>query len=189
MFGDPQNLIGRCLAGDEAAMTDLVELHRDRVFRFCYRMLGQRQDAEDAAQETFVRMLRNLATWDTRREFEPWLLAIAGNRCRTLLAARRRRPATGLVAEEQLADRTADWHALRSLAEEVQLALLRLRPEHREAFVLFHENDLSYDQIAAVTQRPLGTVKTWIHQARQQLMAQLRRRDVVRGRRHAMRPV
>ncbi len=68
-------------------MVDLVELYRDRVFRFCYRMLGQRQDAEDAAQETFVRMLRSLAAWDGRRDFEPWLLGIAGNRCRTLLAA------------------------------------------------------------------------------------------------------
>jgi RNA polymerase sigma-70 factor, ECF subfamily len=185
----PRDLISRCLAGDEAALVVFVELYRDRVFRFCYRMLGQRQDAEDAAQETFVRVLGSLATWDDCREFEPWLLAIAGNRCRTLLAARRRRPATGLVAEEQLVDRAPDWHALRSLAEEVQLALLRLRPEHREVFVLFHENDLSYDQIAAVTQRPLGTVKTWIHKARQQLMAQLKRRDVVRGHRHAMRAV
>ena len=189
LASEPRDLIDRCLAGEEAAMVDLVELYRDRVFRFCYRMLGQRQDAEDAAQETFVRMLRSLAAWDGRRDFEPWLLGIAGNRCRTLLAARKRRPATGLFAEEQLVDRTPDWHALSSLAEEVQLALLRLRPEHREAFVLFHENDLSYDQIAAAIQRPLGTVKTWIFQARQQLMAQLRRREVVGGRRHAVRAV
>lgn len=189
MTNAPRDLIDRCLAGDEGAMIDLVELYRDRVFRFCYRMLGQRQDAEDAAQETFVRMLRGLATWDGCRDFEPWLLAIAGNRCRTLLAARRRRPATGLFAEEQLVDCSPDWHAMQTLAEEVQLALLRLRPEQREAFVLFHENHLTYDQIAAAIQRPLGTVKTRIHKARQQLMAQLRRRGVVGGGRHAMRAV
>ncbi|HPM83094.1 MAG TPA: sigma-70 family RNA polymerase sigma factor [Candidatus Anammoximicrobium sp.] len=189
MSNDPRDLINRCLAGDEAAMIDLVELYRDRVFRFCYRMLGQRQDAEDAAQETFVRVLRSLVTWDGRRDFEPWLLAIAGNRCRSLLAARKRRPATGLLAAEQLVDRSPDWHAMQTLAEEVQLALLRLRPEYREAFVLFHENQLSYDQIAAAIQRPLGTVRTRIHKARQQLMAQLRRRGVVGGRRHAVRAV
>jgi len=182
-------LIDRCLAGDEAAMVDLVEFYRDRVFRFCYRMLGQRQDAEDAAQETFVRVLRGLAAWDRRRDFEPWLLAIAGNRCRTLLAARKRRPATGPLDEDQVVDRTPDWRALHSLAEEVQLALLRLRPEHRETFVLFHENNLTYDQIAVAIQRPLGTVKTWIHQARQQLLAQLRQREVVGGRRHAVRAI
>lgn len=160
-------------------MVELVDLYRDRVFRFCYRMLGQHQDAEDAAQETFVRVFRSLPGWDCDRGFEPWLLAIAGNRCRTLLAARKRVPTAGLVAEEQLIDRRPDGALLRSLREEVQLALLRLRPEHREAFVMFHENGLSYDQIAAAIRRPLGTVKTWIYKARQQLMAQLRQRDVV----------
>jgi RNA polymerase sigma-70 factor (ECF subfamily) len=178
----PRDLILCCLAGDEAAVVELVDLYRDRVFRFCYRMLGQHQDAEDAAQETFVRVFRSLAAWDRDREFEPWLLAIAGNRCRTMLAARKRIPTTGLVAEEQLIDRRPDGALLRSLREEVQLALLGLRPEHREAFVMFHENGLSYDQIADAIRRPLGTVKTWIHKARQQLMAQLRQRDVVGAR-------
>jgi RNA polymerase sigma-70 factor (ECF subfamily) len=185
----PLDLVPRCLTGDEAAMVELVDRYRDRVFRFCYRMLGQRQDAEDAAQETFVRVLRSLPAWDSRREFEPWLFAIAGNRCRTMLAARKRIPTTGLVGEDQLIDRTSDASSLRSLREEVQLALLRLRPEYREAFILFHENELSYDQIAEAIRRPLGTVKTWIHKARQQLMAQLRQREVVGGRGHAMRAV
>jgi RNA polymerase sigma-70 factor (ECF subfamily) len=75
------------------------------------------------------------------------------------------------------------------LREEVQVALLRLRPEYREAFILFHENELSYEQIADAIRRPLGTVKTWIYKARQQLMAQLRQREVVRGRCHGMRSV
>jgi RNA polymerase sigma-70 factor (ECF subfamily) len=94
-----------------------------------------------------------------------------------------------LVGEDQLIDRTTDGSSLRSLREEVQLALLRLRPEYREAFILFHENELSYDQIAEAIRRPLGTVKTWIHKARQQLMAQLRQREVVGGRGHALRGV
>ena len=64
-------------------MIDLVNRFRGQVFGLCYRMLGQRQDAEDAAQETFVRVLKNLHRWDPARPFEPWLLTIAGNRCRT----------------------------------------------------------------------------------------------------------
>lgn len=189
MSSSLRQLVQHCLAGDESAMVDLIERYRHRVFRFCYRMLGQHQDAEDAAQETFVRVLRSLASWDATREFEPWLLAIAGNRCRTMLAARKRIPTTGLVGEDQLVDRAADGGSLRSLREEVQLAVLRLRPELREAFILFHENELSYEQIAEALQRPLGTVKTWIHKARQQLMAQLRQREVVGERGHAMRAV
>ena len=70
----------------------LVERFERQVFALCYRMLGQREDAEDVAQESLVRALRSLRNWDSSRDFVPWLLAIAGNRCRTLLAARARRP-------------------------------------------------------------------------------------------------
>ena len=73
-------------------MIELVDQYRSRVFGLCYRMLGQRQDAEDMTQETFIRALKSLSRWDPERDFEPWLLAIAGNRCRTALATRRRKP-------------------------------------------------------------------------------------------------
>lgn len=189
MAEDLRTLIRDCLSGDQAAMVRLVDRHQEMVFRLCYRMLGHRQDAEDAAQETFVRALRSLSNWDSGRSFEPWLLAIAGNRCRTMLAARRRRPITGVVVDDQFIDDSPDWQAVRSLAEEVQRALQFLRPEFREAFVLFHENELSYDEIAAAMQRPLGTIKTWIRRARQELIAQLKRREVFGESGYAMRRV
>src|SRR6476620_2287069 len=96
---DLPTLVGRCLAGDQPAMLALVERFRGQVFGLCYRMLGQRQDAEDAAQETFVRVLKNLHRCDSARDFQPWLFAIAGNRCRTALSARRKRPATDAAME------------------------------------------------------------------------------------------
>src|SRR5262245_66472034 len=88
---DLKRLVAHCLAGDQGAMLQLVERFRGQVFGLCYRMLCQRQDAEDAAQETFVRVLKHLHRWDQTREFEPWLLAIAGNRCRTALPSGKRR--------------------------------------------------------------------------------------------------
>ncbi len=166
-------------------MLDLVARFQDRVFGLCYRMLGQRQDAEDAAQETFVRVLNNLARWDANRDFEPWLLAIAGNRCRTALAVRARRPTAQPIVVAP-ADRSVELQAARQLGEEVELALQRIRDEYRQAFVLFHEQELSYEEIAAVMQCPLGTVKTWIHRARIELIRLLREREVVQERRHAM---
>src|SRR6187549_681690 len=135
-------LIRRCLTGDQGAMLALVERFRGQVFGLCYRMLGQRQDAEDVAQETFVRVLKNLHRWDSGRDFEPWLLAIAGNRCRTALASRRRKP----VAES--ADDAPDGRAAAQLGEEVQLALAQVRTEYRQAFTLFHEHELSYAEIS-----------------------------------------
>src|SRR5258706_4598173 len=114
---DLRPLIRRCLTGDQGAMLALVERFQGQVFGLCYGMLGQRQDAEDVAQETFVRVLKNLHRWDAGRDFEPWLLAIAGNRCRTALSTRKRRPA-GEVLPEQLPDGLPDMQAARNLAEE-----------------------------------------------------------------------
>ena len=74
-------LVNLCVTGDQSAMLELVDRYKQRVFALCYRMLSQRQDAEDAAQETFVRLLKNLSKWDQDRDFEPWLFTIAANRC------------------------------------------------------------------------------------------------------------
>ncbi len=175
---DLKTLVDHCLAGDQSAMLQLVERFRGQVFGLCYRMLGQRQDAEDAAQETFVRVLKNLHRWDPSRQFEPWLLAIAGNRCRTALSSRKRRPALE-PAIEWLADDAPDQRAAQHLAEEVALALAAVRDEYRQAFVLFHEQELSYTEIAAAMEVPLGTVKTWVHRARRELIDHLRMRGAI----------
>jgi RNA polymerase sigma-70 factor (ECF subfamily) len=180
-----QVLVKRCLTGDQAAMLSLVDRFQGQVFGLCYRMLGQRQDAEDAAQETFLRVLRSLHRWDSSRDFEPWLLAIAGNRCRTALAARKRRPSPEALVE-QLADRAPDEAAANHLAEEVQLALVKVRVEYRQAFLLFHEQELSYGEIASAMEVPLGTVKTWVHRARRELIERLRLRGTLEGQHHAM---
>ena len=175
---DLRLLIRRCLTGDQGAMLALVERFRGQVFGLCFRMLGQRQDAEDVAQETFVRVLKNLQRWDAARDFEPWLLAIAGNRCRTALSTRKRRPAAEMLPE-QVSDGLPDIQAARNLAEEVTLALAGIREDYRQAFVLFHEQELSYGEIAEAMSVPLGTIKTWVHRARRELIDQLQRRGVV----------
>jgi RNA polymerase sigma-70 factor (ECF subfamily) len=181
-------LIASCLRGDQAAMVALVQRFQGQVFGLCLRMLGQRQDAEDAAQETFVRVLRNLHQWDAARDFEPWLLAIAGNRCRTAMANRLRRSPNEILPDE-LPDRTPSSDPARQLAEEVELALETVRPEYRQAFLLFHEQELTYADIAKAMQVPLGTVKTWVHRARQQLIERLRQRGAVGEVCHALPPV
>jgi RNA polymerase sigma-70 factor (ECF subfamily) len=176
-------LVTLCLRGDQRAMLALVDRFRGQVFGLCLRMLGQRQDAEDASQETFVRVLKNLHRWDPERDFEPWLLAIAGNRCRTALARRMSRPAVEILPE-QVADSRPDQLGGQHLAEEVSLALTQLRDDYRQAFVLFHEQQLSYEQIAEAMEVPLGTVKTWVHRARRGLIDFLRQRGVVEGASH-----
>jgi RNA polymerase sigma-70 factor (ECF subfamily) len=174
-------LVQRCLAGDQFAMRQLVDQYQAQVFGLCLRMLGSRHDAEDVVQEVFLRVFRSLRRWDATREFCPWLLAIAGNRCRSLLATRSRRPTPQPLLDDDLPDGAPDTHALRQLTEEVSLALGKLREEHRQAFLLFHEQELSYADIAAAMDCPVGTIKTWIHRARAEVVRELRGRGVVAG--------
>jgi RNA polymerase sigma-70 factor, ECF subfamily len=182
------DLVRCCLAGESWAAGALVEQFQRQVYALCYRMLGQREDAEDVAQESLVRALRGLHNWDSQRDFAPWLLAIAGNRCRTLLAARARRPR--LASEtEQIEDHAPRPDAARDLAEEVQRALAGIRAEYRQAFVLFHEHELSYGEIAEAMGCPLGTIKTWVYRARRELIEQLRGRDVLSESHRALRRV
>ncbi|MCH5376196.1 MAG: RNA polymerase sigma factor [Planctomycetes bacterium] len=181
MADDLRKLVERCLEGDQNAMIQLVERYQSAVLGFCYRMLGQRQDAEDAAQETFVRVLRSLSRWDSGRDFRPWLMAIAANRCRTLAASRRRRPIPCTIQEDQFQDESPDWQSADHLDEEIQLGLSRINPDQRQAFVLFHEHHLSYEQIAEALGCPLGTAKTWIYRARRQLAGWLQKREIVPG--------
>lgn len=180
MLEEFRGLVRRSLGGEQAAMTELVGRIHGKVYGLCFRMLGQRQDAEDVVQETFIRVLRSLARWDPTREFEPWVLAIAGNRCRTALAARHRRPETRLI-DEIAVDRAPPREDSDQLREEVDLALARLRPEYRHAFRLFHDEELAYDEIAERMQVPIGTVKTWVHRARKELMMSLQHREVIEG--------
>src|SRR5689334_8020433 len=120
-------LVRRCLSGCQTAMLDLVQRFQGPVFGLCYRMLGRREDAEDAAQETFIRVLRSLSHWDEGRDFEPWLLAIAGNRCRTALAHRKRKPAPECLDDvPPVAEEEHGYH----LAEEVPRALETVRGEY-----------------------------------------------------------
>lgn len=180
-----RQLISRCLRGESDAQLLLVQRFQGAVFGLCFRMLGHRQDAEDAAQESLVRMLRSLHRWDAARDFEPWLLAIAGNRCRTALSNRKRR-GQGEELPEQIPDRPGNDGSADHLAEELQQALGKMRDDYRSAFVLFHENELSYAQIAEALAVPLGTVKTWVHRARKEIIDHLRHKGIVAESRHEL---
>ena len=84
---------------DESAFARLVHRHHQLVFKVCLRILGHRQDAEDATQETFSRVARYLHRWDSSRPLEPWLVTIAGNRSRSLLAKKRTNQPSALVSD------------------------------------------------------------------------------------------
>jgi RNA polymerase sigma-70 factor, ECF subfamily len=168
-------LVECCLAGDPLGMRALVERFQSVVFALCYRMLSHREDAEDVAQDVFVRAFRSLHCWDSSRPLKPWLLAIAANRCRTALEKRSRKPVTSdfvTYAAEAAPASTGE------LAEELQIALETLREEYRTCFILFHQQELSCAEVAGIMNCPEGTVKTWLYRARRELAEHLIRRGV-----------
>lgn len=182
---DVRALVKRALSGDQHAMLKIVEQYKQRVYGLCYRMLGQREDAEDVSQEAFIRVLKNLPRWDQERAFEPWLLTIAANRCRTRLAQRKRREPLQTLPFAPSDDRWSNETAAGQLLEEVDLALAELPEKHARAFTMFHRQQMPYADIAAEMGVPQGTVKTWVHRARNELMKRLVARQVVE-KRHAV---
>lgn len=177
MSADDASLVKRCLAGQTEAMRSLIERFEGDVFGLSYRMLHHRQDAEDVTQEVFIRVFRSLHRWDASRPLKPWIMGITVNRCRTWLAQRVRRPEPIDYAHDTPARDERDDS--RELVAEIHAAVGELRPDFRAVFILFHEQGRSYEEIALVVERPVGTVKTWLHRARQEVLDQLQRRGMV----------
>ena len=170
-------LVKRCLHGEPAAARELVERFQSDVFAVCRRLLAHLHDAEDVAQEVFLRVFRSLNRWDNTRPLRPWVLGIAVNRCRTWIGKRGKGPELADYLHEAPDRRPPDDST--EMVCEIRAAVDALRDEYREVFVLFHEQGLAYEQIAEAVGRPVGTVKTWLHRARLEVLDRLRSRGLV----------
>jgi RNA polymerase sigma factor (sigma-70 family) len=174
---DEALLVQGCLAGDFCAIRALVERFQADVYGLCVRILRHHQDAEDASQEIFVRVFRSLRRWDSERPLRPWIMGITVNRCRTWLTQRARRPrATGFRLEDIPQRHVEPPH---ELVQEIESAVDDLRQEYRSVFLLFHQHGQGYDEISQALNRPVGTIKTWLHRARLAVLERLRQRGMV----------
>ena len=174
---DDAALVTRCLNGEERAARELVERFQTLVFGVCYRMLEQREDAEDVAQDVFLRVFRSLKGWDPTRPLKPWILTIAANRCRSALQQRPRNSLRSSLDLDEIVP--AASNESRDLSEELQIVIGELRDEYRMCFVLFYQQELSCAEIASLMDCPEGTIKTWLHRARRELAERLKRRGVL----------
>ena len=177
MASEEAALVRRCLRGEGAAVQTLVDRFHTEVFAVCMRLLSHRHDAEDVTQEVFLRVFRSLRRWDQERPLKPWIMSIAINRCRTWMTQRARRPELVDYLHETAAGPPEDDSA--ELRREIDAAIQELRSDYRTVFVLFHQQGQPYDEIAAVMDRPVGTIKTWLHRARLEVLERLRRRGMV----------
>jgi RNA polymerase sigma-70 factor, ECF subfamily len=171
-------LIEAAKAGDQEAFRQIVERYQGAVHNLAYRMLGDPEEAEDAAQEIFVRLYRQLGRYDPERKFSTWTLAIATNYCIDQLRRRRMQlvPLENIIPWARARDAGPEGEALsRESRDEVQRLLKQLPEKYRAPLVLRYWEDLSCAEIAEILGVPEGTIKTQIHRARKQLGKMLER--------------
>ena len=179
-FADARSLvIHAARAGDVRAFATLVDMYYARCLRFALHMLADRSDAEEAVQDTFVRLYRALPSYREQDSFEPWLFRILGNRCRTAGAKQRRHAEVmeyGDVPERATAaghDREMVWR------EEIERALRSLPAEQREAFLMRHVEGMSYEDMVVATGAGLSALKMRVKRACDALRVQLTEVDGV----------
>jgi RNA polymerase sigma-70 factor (ECF subfamily) len=169
---DDLALVARCTAGDTDAFEALVERYHRVLFTVAVRMLGDTDDASDAAQNAFIKAYQKLGTFDRSRRFFSWIYRILVNEC---LNARRDRPRhEPIAADVAAADTPADLFETAQRRARVQSAILALPMEYREVIVLRHFTGLSYEEIGETLHVPAKTVKSRLYTARERLAAMLR---------------
>ncbi|HOG47812.1 MAG TPA: sigma-70 family RNA polymerase sigma factor [Anaerolineae bacterium] len=178
---DEHLLAQRALAGDQAAFAELVHAYQGPVYNLAYRMLGTAAEAEEAAQETFVRVYRRLDTYDPQLKFSSWILSIASHYCVDRL--RRRRIVPLSLEEEQVeprepADEAPERRLLAAEREqEIQGLLAQLPEAYRIVLVLRYWHDLSYQEIANTLGTSESAIKAKLHRARESMAQHLARRQ------------
>jgi RNA polymerase sigma-70 factor, ECF subfamily len=179
------DLVSAARDGDRQAFAGLVERYGRPIYSLAYRMLGNAEDAEDAAQETFLRAYRSLRAYDFRRPFSTWMLSIAAHHCIDCL--RRRRAVVSL-------DDAPSWRQVPSdgidpdraaedadEAERIEAGLLALPDDYRLVLVLRYWHDLGYSDMASVFGETESAIKSRLHRARRQLADVLTQAGAING--------
>ena len=179
-----QQIVELARKGRESAYRELIGRYQRPVFSLIYRLVRDREKAEDLAQDTFIKVLNAIDRYDPTFKFSSWIFKIAHN---TALDQLRRREPETLSLDGSPHARTAaeveastitpastdenpeQYTASKEIGGVIEQAIDRLRPEYRTAILLCHVEGRAYEEIAQIMDVPLGTVKTYIHRARNEL--------------------
>ena len=184
---DDSILVARSLKQDHEAFGQLIDRHASVIVSVAYRMVGNRAEAEDLAQEAFLTAFKSLSTFRADSKFSTWLYRIAVNKCKDWL--RVKRPGLGLYDVD--ADETLDIYVAeertpeqllsqQQVAAELEQAIQRLPPLYREAFILKHVEGLSYEEMEAIVGVSGDTLKMRVYKGRLQLSRELGSLDPTR---------
>jgi RNA polymerase sigma-70 factor, ECF subfamily len=166
--------VSAALEGDQDAFAELVYAYQDAVYNLCYRMLYDRGEAEDAAQEAFLRAFLNLQRYDPSRSFKTWVLSIASNYCIDRIRRRRMQwlslddPLPNMTLREDTPE-PEDVTIMHEQSEALQKLLHKLPPDYRASVVLRYWYDYSYVEIADILDTTESAIKSRLFRARQLL--------------------
>jgi RNA polymerase sigma-70 factor (ECF subfamily) len=169
-------IVRQVLGGDTEAFSVLVHRYQDRCTRLATHIVGNPDDAQDAVQETFLRAYRHLGSYQERDRFSAWLLRILVNQCRTSVTRSKKHGLTlPLSDNDALALPSSSTSApdQQALRDELAAALSQLCPEQREALVLRFSDDLTFDEMAAVTGVGVSALKMRVQRACRRMRALL----------------
>jgi RNA polymerase sigma-70 factor (ECF subfamily) len=180
-----KNRIIQVKNGDQNAFSEIVEIYKDKVFQLCYRMIGNSHEAEDLAQEAFIRAYININSFHMDKKFSTWLYRIATNL--SIDRIRKKKPDVFLDAEVKGMEGLTMYSQLAAdistpeeevvsleLQETVQNEILKLPDKYRTVIVLKYIEELSLKEISDILDLPISTIKTRMHRGREALRKQLK---------------
>jgi RNA polymerase sigma factor (sigma-70 family) len=176
MIQDDMMLIGQVLQGDDTAYARLVDQYKDRLFHYLLGMIGERQDAEDLAQEVFIKAYFHLGTYSGSSTFWTWLYRIAYNHCIDEFRRRKRKPFSYPITGLERADaaKSPEQALLRKERQELlQEHVLELPEDYRAVFILRHTRQLSCREIGDLLDIEEETVRIRLYRARKKLQASI----------------
>jgi RNA polymerase sigma-70 factor, ECF subfamily len=167
-LADTTTLVKQSQNGDRRAFSELVRRYQTTVYRSCYRILDDTEDAKDASQETFLRVYNKLDTFRGSSTFKTWLLRVAMNVSLNERSSRRKGSHNSIGLAQVVASTEAELMRAEA-AIQMHNALQLVRPDHRAPIVLRELEGLTYQETAESLGIPEGTAKSWVHRGREQL--------------------
>lgn len=180
-MNEEQTWVSQAQRGDDQAFTHLVETYQKPVYNLCYRMLGEPESAEDAAQETFLRAYQHLDRYDESRPFELWVLTIARNLCLDILRRRTKMKTEDVADHEQAlpsGESSLEEKAIaRQERQSLEDAMATLSVEDREVLALYYVQKRTTKEIAVVMNVAPGTIMARLFRAREKLRTRMKAAD------------
>lgn len=176
-----KELIKKCQQGDVEAFEKLIASYQRKVYTIAYRYMGKREEAEDLAQEAFIKVFRSIKSFRGESSFQTWLYHVVSNVCRDALRKNSRRAEDYLdcaitTEKGEIKREVADWSLSpeqvvesKELGEFLQSMINQLSPQHKEVIIMREIQDMSYEEIANELGCSLGTVKSRLSRARRSL--------------------